>query len=681
MATTNPQQRRTHAAKVVLSQLYATWVTSESGMTEIEKAIEEIMSLQQKGRKTNGSPPNESSNATNRHSAEPQQQRKPDDAQNNYHSDPNATPVQATPRRSSSPQPTSPGNARRRQGDDVPRSPSPVHKTRLYGVDELDFSHRVGSPGGTTTASPGGIHHVKPVVDPMAPVPHLSSSTGVTNNNISGVSNNSNVNVASIQPTTHFLSPGSLDVSVTSVVVPNESFASIETSVAGSSMPSQRVVHLSGNFASLPPENVERATLNDIPVFYSGKDRKGGRKSLVETEEHALRNFFALKGSAVNRKVAKGAVAPIDASKTVRKGQFGKLCQDVFGVPTWLKDALFRRIALTSGVSESTALTYEQISTFYYNVFGPLSINRRLFELLRNDSRSEHLTLQNLKDATRYLVDSHPGLEFLKQPEFQEYYCRTVAIRIVYSLERQQCGFISWYDFDRSDLPEVMQEVDEKDVNVVLQYFSYEHFYVLYCKFWELDTDRDQLVGFDDMCKYGQGAICPSVIKRIVEGAGRPLKSGKPGKLDFEDFVYFCLSEEDKNSRSAVYYWFKVLDVDGDGILSGYELYEFFQENQQRFLEYFECPESDLSYPDMMCQMMDMLGFSHVSEEKFGLKLSDLHSCATPANFFNMVFNAHKFMLFEHRDPFLEHQQKVRPEKTEWDRFARAEYDRMASEA
>ena len=34
----------------------------------------------------------------------------------------------------------------------------------------------------------------------------------------------------------------------------------------------------------------------------------------------------------------------------------------------------------------------------------------------------------------------------------------------------------------------------EEDINVVNDYFSYEHFYVLYCKFWELDGDHDFLL-------------------------------------------------------------------------------------------------------------------------------------------------------------------------------------------
>ncbi|KAH9601360.1 EF-hand domain [Trypanosoma melophagium] len=666
MTSLSYHQRNTQAVKVILSELYVTWATSDAGMLEIQKAVEELLTAAQKQRHSNGGTPADSLSASASQSQSQSQSQlelqlqRLGEVQPAQYTDPHG--------RSVSPPPSPPGRPRRRSSDDTPRTPSPVQAGRFFGVDELDFPYRAGSPGGASPApSPGSQHHTRPVVDPMAPVPHVGSS--------------SNSNSVS-PPGPHSLGIPSLDTNINTAMVAGDVFTALETSnLAASVTQSQRFVHSSGSFASMPPENVQRATINDIPIFYSTADTKGVRKMLPEAEEEALRNFFAIKGSSVNRKVLSGSTLPIDTTKTVRKGQFGKLCQDVFKVPTWMKDALFRRIALASGTTESVALTYDQISKFYYNVFGYLTVNRRLFELIRSDSKAEYLTLQNFKDTVRYLVDSHPGLEFLKQPEFQEYYCRTVAIRIMYTLERQQSGRITWFEFDRSDLPEVMQEVDEKDVNLVLQYFSYEHFYVLYCKFWELDTDRDQLVGFDDLCKYGQGSICMSIIKRVVEGAGRPLTSGEPGKLDFEDFVYFCLSEEDKNSNPAVYYWFRVLDVDGDGILSGYELYEFYQENHQRFLEYAESPDGDLSYADMMCQMIDMLGFGRVKDNEIGLTLSDLRACPTPSNFFNMVFNAPKFMLFEHRDPFSEHQQKLKPEKTDWDRFARAEYDRMASEA
>ena len=43
---------------------------------------------------------------------------------------------------------------------------------------------------------------------------------------------------------------------------------------------------------------------------------------------------------------------------------------------------------------------------------------------------------------------------------------------------------------------------DEDDINQVVDYFSYEHFYVIYCKFWELDKDHDLFISKDDLAKH-----------------------------------------------------------------------------------------------------------------------------------------------------------------------------------
>lgn len=47
----------------------------------------------------------------------------------------------------------------------------------------------------------------------------------------------------------------------------------------------------------------------------------------------------------------------------------------------------------------------------------------------------------------------------------------------------------------------------EEDVNQLTEFFSYEHFYVIYCKFWELDTDHDLYVDQRDLAQHNdQGA-------------------------------------------------------------------------------------------------------------------------------------------------------------------------------
>lgn len=39
--------------------------------------------------------------------------------------------------------------------------------------------------------------------------------------------------------------------------------------------------------------------------------------------------------------------------------------------------------------------------------------------------------------------------------------------------------------------------------------------------------------------------------------APRKFTSGIPGKMGYEDFVWFILSEEDKTTDTAIEYWFR----------------------------------------------------------------------------------------------------------------------------
>jgi serine/threonine-protein phosphatase 2A regulatory subunit B'' len=75
---------------------------------------------------------------------------------------------------------------------------------------------------------------------------------------------------------------------------------------------------------------------------------------------------------------------------------------------------------------------------------------------------------------------------------------------------------ISWRDFKNSDLFSILNVVtNEEDINKVRQYFSYEHFYVLYCRFWELDTDHDFLIDKEDFSRYEGHALSRKAVDRI----------------------------------------------------------------------------------------------------------------------------------------------------------------------
>lgn len=311
------------------------------------------------------------------------------------------------------------------------------------------------------------------------------------------------------------------------------------------------------------------------------------------------------------------------------------------------------------------------------------------------------------------------GLEFLSNhAEFQEKYAVTVITRIFYSVNKCHSGRITSRQIRRSDLLDAFCQVDdEEDINKVTRYFSYEHFYVLYCRFWELDHDRDYRITREDLLKYGDHSLSHMIVDRIFDAAPRPFE--QPSALDqpnnmmnnnanmvgegmenndeeggsnknnskammginreylsYEDFIYFMLSEEDKANDVSVRYWFTCIDVDGDGRLNNMEMRSFYAVQLHRM----QCMGHEIvPFEDMLCQMMDMIKPANTDY----LVVEDFlqPECAPVAGaLFDALFNLNKYLMFEQRDPFVERQKREDEFDTDWDRFACIDYNRLAME-
>jgi serine/threonine-protein phosphatase 2A regulatory subunit B'' len=122
------------------------------------------------------------------------------------------------------------------------------------------------------------------------------------------------------------------------------------------------------------------------------------------------------------------------------------------------------------------------------------------------------------------------------------------------------------------------------------------------------------------------------------------------------------LSEEDKSTVTATEYWFHCLDIDGDELLSHFELKQFY-DAQHRMT-------SDMPTFDDLMELLDDL---IKTKRPPIITLSDLKKSNMGFLFLNAFINFKKFEAFDHRDP----RQK---ESSFWVMFARAEYDRMANE-
>ncbi|XP_019956292.2 serine/threonine-protein phosphatase 2A regulatory subunit B'' subunit beta isoform X2 [Paralichthys olivaceus] len=276
------------------------------------------------------------------------------------------------------------------------------------------------------------------------------------------------------------------------------------------------------------------------------------------------------------------------------------------------------------------------------------------------------------------VVNTHAGLAFLKEaPDFHSRYITTVIQRIFYNVNRSWTGKITSHELRKSNfLQNVMLLEQEEDVNQLTEFFSYEHFYVIYCKFWELDSDHDLYIDQKDMARHNDQAISQKMIERIFSGTvTRDRRVHKEGRLSYADFVWFLISEEDKKTDTSIEYWFRCMDLDGDGVLSMYEL-EYFYEEQCQKLEAMAI--EPLPFEDCLCQMLDLVK----PEVEGKITLRDLKRCKLSHIFYDTFFNIEKYLDHEQRDPFsaIREVETDGQEVSDWEKYAAEEYDILVAE-
>lgn len=384
--------------------------------------------------------------------------------------------------------------------------------------------------------------------------------------------------------------------------------------------------------------------------------------------------------------------------------QYGDKTSSNSGPPSVGKVGLPR---LSSRNNSGIVIPLHTFLIFWQAEVEPYTRIERFFRVLKQKDMN-YICKDDFVPYLKELLFFHPGLEFLSShEEFKRKYALTVITRIFYKVNISRTGKITLRELKASNLFTEFIHVDEEiDINKVTEYFSYEHFYVLYCRFFELDSDKDGKLGIDDIARYGDYCLSEPIVERIFQVGVRafsdgldegflrsprqgataslgstPSSTARSGQssvhgMSIPDFIYFMLAEEDKTTKSSIKFWFHCCDLDCDGTLSYLDMFHFYKAQTDRIVA---MGQDGAHFEDVLCQMVDYLN----PEDPNAITLEDLlkpekRQCA--ALLFDVLFNLHKLMRFEMRDPF---QDKLRREDgftSEWNRFAYYEYIKLASE-
>uniref|UniRef100_A0A915AVB1 EF-hand domain-containing protein n=1 Tax=Parascaris univalens TaxID=6257 RepID=A0A915AVB1_PARUN len=394
----------------------------------------------------------------------------------------------------------------------------------------------------------------------------------------------------------------------------------------------------------------------DVPRFYFPR----GKPISMAENEAALRRV-----SDVFNRIG-GKVEMIDMIEVCKAA----------GIPIYWKRAVYdsccgaqsRPLTLadfSAWWSRMTSTAHDEAARFIYTVAGP---------------HRNYIVKEDLAPLLQDLIESFPGLHFLREAqEFHARYVETVTVRIFWSVNRSWTGQITANELRRSNFLETIRKLETTDdINTITDYFSYEHFYVIYCKFYEIDKDHNLIINKIDMSQHGSGAIPPRVIDRIFSGAVTRSPGGRRVRealetIAYTDFVAFLLAEEDKKHPTSIEYWFRVLDLDGDGFLSLYEM-EYFYNGVKSKMDQHNI--DSMRFDDVVCNLLDLVR----PRQPNVITLSDLKKCSMCTRFFNTFINWVKYYEQESSEGERATVTDGEEELSDWDRYCLEEYEALMAD-
>jgi serine/threonine-protein phosphatase 2A regulatory subunit B'' len=356
----------------------------------------------------------------------------------------------------------------------------------------------------------------------------------------------------------------------------------------------------------------------------------------------------------------------------IEKEPFVLSFKEITGLPMFLGSMVYNQMLACFSSADDNAVTKPQLDEFWRT---RMCFERETcaFNIIKQQERNQqHLSFFNFKALVLEIIEYHPGLEILRESaEFRDRYAETVTVRIFHGICKSKRTRMTLQQFKSSRFLQILCELEgNPEINANVEFFSYEHFYVIYCKFWQLDTDHNLWITQEELEAYNVRSLSQRAVQRVFRQPAFDFQKTKPDLMSYVDFVYFILCEEDKTTEASIEFWFRCLDTDVDGVLSVYEMELFYNDQLQRLRPNFQ---DIVTFKDFLCQCVDMI---HPAKSNC-FTLKDLKkNRRISGNIFSCLTNILKFVILEREDLGAGGTREI----SDWHVFASLEYQKRVED-
>lgn len=386
----------------------------------------------------------------------------------------------------------------------------------------------------------------------------------------------------------------------------------------------------------------------------------------IDTMKGGVKNFYYKQSLSWN--VNKIYFDIMKMNKIERKTNLQSILRSLMGtlgLPNFLLDNL---IDLISKTLNTRRIGLKTIASFLKNNVENLTVSDLFFYIITGNPNASTLTPKALLTViTGYVSNKNEFKSIMENEKSFSNFIDYIIVRFLIIYDPELRG--------RVERRRIKAEQIESDLDEIACIEDFEAVYDMYS---ELKPAKEDFLKPEDLCRYDDRRISSFIINRFA----RYMKKGNTSKgFAFKDFVFFVSFLEDKSSAASLNFWFKICDLDDDGVLSFTEIEELYSQQKKHAKSFYEIKNDKLrddkpltysnavstykpeKFKNVLPQIIDMLG------PKKEYKLSDIRNSKCWGQFFSILVDG-LVDDWRYRDPMYEWMNGILPSvSSQWKRF------------